>query len=274
MKEVYYLVVPEGVNPVKPYAVLSLEGDSGSNPWKGLRYLFQIRLYVSKINAPTSELDFLTTSIANSLDKQLLGDEATSSRVAFYQGQVGTDIVDDERDTIQRNLQLSVLSPKPLAELTPITSDPWLTALAAWTRQALEADWSVYGGNWPPEPKTPSILWRITEMDATPRGSSAYELQKKATAFIQAKDSNQEHVALLQLVEGLAAAVKIPIGAGDRKFVRVITPQVNTRTNASADGYAATGEGPLTVTLSRRVTSLADEAAPPLMQFVHYESHI
>lgn len=272
MKEVYYLAAPDGVNTVKPYAVLSLEGDSGGNPWKGLRYLFQIRLYVSMIDAPTSELDSLTTSIANALDKQLLEDEVTSSCVALFQGQIGIDIIDDQRDTVQRNLQLSVLSPKPLAEVVPITSDPWLTALTAWTQQALGADWSVYSGNWPPEPKTNSILWRITEMNATPRGSSAYELQKKATAFIQAKDSTQKHAALMQLVESLAAAVKIPIGADDRKFARVITPQVNTRT--SADGYAATGEGPLTVTLSRRVSSLAEEAAAPLMQFVHYESHI
>ncbi len=132
----------------------------------------------------------------------------------------------------------------------------------------------MYSGNWPSQPQAPVILWRITEMNATPRGSSAYELQKKATAFVQAKDSNQEHAALMQLVEGLAAAAKIPIGADYRKFVRVINPQVNTRTNANADGYAATGEGPLTVILSRRVTSLAEGTAEPLMQFVHYESHI
>ncbi len=271
LKAVYFPSAPTDTSLGKPYVVLSYEADSGGSPWKGWRHPLRVSLYARRSD-PTLELDTLTASATEVLDKRLLEEETPGEGIALFYGGDGPDTVDEERDAIVRTLHLSLFSPRPLVIETPITSDPWLTALSVWTRQALGADWSVYGGNWPPNSQTPSILWRITEMNATPRGSSAYELQKKATAFIQAPDSNQEHAALMQLVEGLAAAVKIPIGEDDRKFARVTGPQVNTRT--TVDGYSATGEGPLTVILSRRVTSLVEEAAAPLMQFVHYESHI
>lgn len=272
LKEVYILSKKTpGSNPAMPYAALSQEADSGGSPWKGWRYPFHIRLYAPKDPDPTRELDALTASVTGALDKQLLGDETAGNWVVFSEGQAGPDTLDEENTAVVRLLSFASLSPRPLAGETLVISDPWLTALVAWTQQKLGANWSVYSGNWPSIPTVPSILWRITETTASPRGLSSYELQKKATAYIQAKDSDEEHTAFMQLVEGLGAAAKIPLGADERTFVRVNGPQVNTK--SLADGYAATGEGPLTVALSRRVTLLTEDPAP-LMQFVHYESHI
>ncbi|MEF2964920.1 hypothetical protein V3851_03680 [Paenibacillus sp. M1] len=261
------------MNLAKPYAVLAHEADSAGSPWKGLRHLIQIRLYASRAPGTTTELDSLTESITGVLDKQLLADESIGNWITFFEDQSGSDIVDEERDAITRNLQFAVLSPRPLTEEVQVTSDPWLSMLVSWTQNTLGADWSVYSGNWPAKAFAPSILWRITEMNVVPSGPLHYEVRKRLTAFIQAQDANQEHAVLLQLVEALGSAVKIPLAADERKFVRVVSPEVSTKTKAT--GYEATEEGPLTVSLSRRTAAskLAEEGAP-LMQFVHYESHL
>ncbi|WP_334077367.1 hypothetical protein [Paenibacillus sanfengchensis] len=278
LREVYFHSPPAGADAPKPYAVLAAGNDSGeshgSGLWKGFRHLMNIDLYVSQASPAQSQssdpLQTLTAALNAALDKQMLEDDAIGKFALLSLGPAGPDRVDEERQAAVRTLHYALVSPKPLAGQTPVVSDPWLTALADWTQKRLGRAWSVHTGNWPIGAGSPAILWRVVEMSAVPQGTKVFEVRKRVTAFFHAADADQEHAALLQLLEGLGSAAKIPLVAEERTYVKVSEAQVNTKT--VADGYSATGEGPLSVTLSRRVTQASADA--PLMQHVYYQSHI
>ncbi|GIO87981.1 hypothetical protein J25TS5_49130 [Paenibacillus faecis] len=278
LREVYFHAPPAGAETLKPYAVLAAGKDSGESPgsglWKGFRHLMNIEMYVSQASpaqSPSSDsLLKLTAALNEALDKQLLEDDTIGRFALLSLGPSGTDRVDEERQAAVRTLQYALVSPQPLTEPTPIVSDPWLIALADWTQKRLGREWSVYTGNWPVGAGSPAILWRVVEMSAVPQGTKAVEVRKRASAFFRAADADQEHAALLRLLEGLGASAKLPLAAEEKTYMRATGVQVNTKT--VADGYSPSGEGPLSVTLSRRVSEAPADA--PLMQFVYYQSHI
>lgn len=278
LREVYLHAPPAGAEAPKPYAVLAAGKDSGESPgsglWKGFRHLMNIEMYVSQASpaqSPSSDpLQALTSALNEALDKQLLEDDAIGRFTLLFLGPSGPDRMDEERQAAVRTLQYALVSPQPLTEPTPIVSDPWLIALADWTQKRLGREWSVYTGNWPVGAGSPAILWRVVEMSAVPQGTKAVEVRKRASAFFRAADADQEHAALLRLLEGLGASAKLPLAAEEKTYMRATGVQVNTKT--VADGYSPSGEGPLSVTLSRRVSEASSDA--PLMQFVYYQSHI
>ncbi|GAA0389417.1 hypothetical protein [Paenibacillus motobuensis] len=270
LKAVYHVSEQVEVSNAKPYVILASSTDSGGSPWKGLRYPIEVILYVDK--ASPEQLNTTAESIKKTLNNQLLEDEATNKWLTFYPQQSTYDVVDDEKQAIKRTLNFSAVIPRPLTVESPVTSDGWLSAIVAWTQDLLGKEWSIYSGVWPLQPSVPAVMWRVSEMDITPKGTSSFEIQKRLTAFIQGVDSNQEHAALLQLLEALGTSTRLPMDEADRRYLNVSEPKVNTK--VTADGYTNQGEGPLTVTLSGRTNRQPAGTEGPLMQFVHYESNL
>lgn len=158
------------------------------------------------------------------------------------------------------------MTPTPVP--APITSDPWMTGLAEWSLAALGPEWKAYSGMWPPEAAAPAVTWRMIGMDVRALGPSSYEVQKRMTAFILAEDADREHAAMLRLLEAFGTAVKIPLDAAAKQYLRVADPKISVPPEGAAG--SETVQGPLTVTLIRRTSKPAAEA--PLMRSVVYQS--
>ncbi|WP_068782247.1 hypothetical protein [Paenibacillus sp. GM2] len=270
LKAVYNVSEQAEISSAKPYVILSPITDSGGSPWTGWRYPIEVSLHVDKVSP--QQLNSIAESITESLNNQLLEDELTDKWLMLYPQQSVKDIIDEERQTIKRTMSFTVISPRRLTVESPITNDDWLTSIATWTQDLLGKEWFVYSGAWPLQSAVPAVMWRVSEMDITPKGTSSFEIQKRLTAFIQGVDSNQEHNALLQLLEALGTSSRLPMNEADRRYLTVSGPKVNTK--VTADGYTNQGEGLLTVTLSGRTSRQPAGTEGPLMQFVHYESNL
>lgn len=270
LKAVFHASEQVEASSTKPYVILSPSIDSGGSPWTGLRYPIEISLYVDKI-AP-EQLNSTAESITTALNNQLLEDELTNKWLTLYSQPSVADIIDEERQAIKRTMSFVVISPRPLTLDSQITNDDWMNAITAWTRDLLGQEWSVYRGAWPLHPSVNAVMWRVSEMAIVPKGTASFEIQKRLTAFIQGVDSNQEHAALLRLLEALGTLTRLPMDLSDRRYLTVSEPKVNTK--VTADGYTNQGEGPLTVTLSGRTSRQPTNTEGPLMQFVHYESNL
>lgn len=155
-----------------------------------------------------------------------------------------------------------------IPESAPIRSDPWMTELAHWSLSALGPEWKAYCGTWPPDVAAPAVMWRMIGMDVRPLGPTSYEVQKRMTAFLQAEDAEQEHSAVLRLLEALGTAVKIPLDPTAKRYLRIADPKMSVQPEGTAESTSA--QGPLTVTLIRRMSKSIAEA--PLMQSVFYQS--
>lgn len=156
------------------------------------------------------------------------------------------------------------LAPEPV----PITNDPWMTELARWSLAVLGPEWKVYSGMWPADAAAPALMWRMISMDVRALGPSSYEVQKRMTAFILAEDADREHAAVLRLLEALGAAVKIPLDAAAKRYLRVADPKMSLLPEGTAESSPV--QGPLTVTLLSRTSKPVAEA--PLMRSVFYQS--
>lgn len=153
-------------------------------------------------------------------------------------------------------------------ESVPITSDPWMTGLANWSLMVLGSEWKAYCGMWPQDVTAPGVMWRMIGMDVRALGPSSYEIQKRMTAFLLAEDANQEHAALLRLLEALGTAVKIPLDPAAKQYLRIVDPKLSLQPEETSGSPAV--QGPLTVTLLQRTSKPVVEA--PLMQSVFYQS--
>ncbi|MCM3040734.1 hypothetical protein M3201_13605 [Paenibacillus motobuensis] len=270
LKAVYNVSEQVEKSSAKPYVILSPTKDSGSSSWTGLRYPIEVSLYVDKTSP--EQLKSIAESIIETLNNQLLEDELNDKWLTLYPQQSVADAIDEGQQAIKRTMIFTAICPRPLTAESQVTSDEWLNAIAAWTRELLGQEWSIYSGAWPLQPSVPAVMWRVSEMGITPKGTSSFEIQKRLTAFIQGVDSDQEHAALLQLLEALGTSTRLPLNQADRRYLTVSEPKVNPK--VTANGYTNQGEGPLTVTLSGRTNRQPAGTEGPLMQFVHYEPNL
>ena len=88
------------------------------------------------------------------------------------------------------------------------------------------------------------------------------------TAFILAEDADREHAAVLRLLEALGTAVKIPLDAAAKRYLRIADPKMSLQPEGTAESSPV--QGPLTVTLLSRTSKPVAEA--PLMRSVFYQS--
>ncbi|MFW5436564.1 hypothetical protein [Paenibacillus apiarius] len=244
----------------KPYAVVLQGQDSDESPWAGFRRIVEVWPYVSR--STFEYVDVLTGKITAVLDKQLLTTEAGEVFSCIYLGSA-QDVVDEDWDAITRGMQFAVMALQPIDSASPITSDPWLTALGEWTQSVMGQDWTVYTGLWPLGYTRPAVMWRVTSVDVQALGKAMYEVKKRFTAHIIGADTNQEHGGVLKLVEGLGNAIKVPLDESDRRYMTVS----DLRANISADPIA---EGQITVTLRRRTARPTEDA--PVIQSVNFKS--
>lgn len=107
-------------------------------------------------------------------------------------------------------------------------------------------------------------------MDVRVLGLSTYEIEKRLTATVFADDPNEQNAAILQLIEELGAAVKIPLHTAERRFLSISEPKGNLNANVNTTG---TTDGQITVTCTRR-TGLRPLEEISLMQFVNYKSNM
>lgn len=246
-------------NSLKPYAVVLQGDDTDESAWAGFRRIVEVWPYISR--STFAKLDDLEGQIASALVSQPLVTTAGAVFTCSYLGS-GQDTVDEEWGAITRGMQFVVMALQPIGDVVPITSDPWLTALAAWTEAQLSQEWAVYKGVWPLGYTKPSVMWRVTGIDTKMVTLGSFQVTKRFTAHVLGADGNQQHAGILELMTALGSTPKIPLDLADRRYMTILEP----RANMEADALTA---GQITVTLTSRTKRPVAEG--PLMMEVNYK---
>ncbi|MBY9080998.1 hypothetical protein KIH86_07580 [Paenibacillus sp. HN-1] len=243
---------------VKPYAVVLQGDDSDESDWAGYRRILEVWPYVSRTTF--ADLDEIEKEIAAALTSQPLVTAAGEVFTCSFLGS-SQDTVDEEWDAITRGMQFAVLALQPINSTVPITSDPWLTALTAWTDSQLDQEWAVYSGVWPLGYSKPSVMWRVKEISTRLLSLGAYQVTKQFTGHVLGVDGNDQHAGVLALMTAIGAIPKIPLDPADHRYMTV----QETQANVEADALTA---GQISLTLTRRTNRPLAEG--PLMMEVGY----
>jgi hypothetical protein len=241
----------------KPYLVIRQGVDTEDTPWTGFRQILEVWPYLSQTTF--ADVDALAAKITAALGKDPLTTEAGEVFTCQYLGAAGPDLVDTEWDAITRGLRFAVLALQPVAVPETVENDPWLEALATWTKTLLGEDWEVYRNVWPLGYQRPSVMWRLTTMPIRERGRQVYEIRKRAIGHVLGRTRNEQIGGALKVVEGLGAAIKILLDQDNKRYLTIAEPAGNLE----ADGLTA---GQLSVALARLTNRPIEEA--PLMQHI------
>ncbi|WP_139787111.1 hypothetical protein [Cohnella massiliensis] len=248
----------------KPYLVLQQGWETGSGSgFPGFRKRYEVWLHEAKA-AGFDAVDRLAESVIRSLDERTMTDPDTGD--AFfcrYIGTIGRDRVDGERQTLSRILRFAVDAVQPAALAETVPDDPWLEAIAAWTRALLGGSWQVCLNEWPSSYLRPAVLWRLGGMETGPGNAAALVVRKRLVGHVAGRTDNEEREAAALLASSLKLDGKVVLSAADRRWLAVEESGIDF----GADPIA---EGQLTVALSRRVKreSFAEDA--PLMREVFF----
>jgi len=242
----------------KPYLVLRQGVDMEESPWAGFRRIIEVWPYVARTTF--QQVDDLAAKVVAALDKQLLTDAGTGEVFTCrYLGTVGQDFVDEDWDAITRGLRFAVMALQPVAVQETVASDTWVEALAAWTEVLLGSGWTVYRNRWPLGYVWPAVLWRLVDVRAMGTNRAAFEVRKLMAGHVFGATPNQETEAVLQIVQGLTQAIKIPLDPANKRYMTVAEPRGDYRVDALIRGQ-------ILVTLTRVTMRPFEEA--PLMQKV------
>ncbi|OXS53562.1 hypothetical protein B1A99_29790 [Cohnella sp. CIP 111063] len=245
----------------KPYILLIQGTESTDTDWTGITTLFECWPSAAQ-QSDFSEVDELSDLIVEALDGQALVDP--DSLVEFtcrYEGTVGPDKADADREVITRGLRFSVIGARTAQETV---QDDWLDAICDWTLDTLgDSDWQAYSGRWPANYERPSILWRWEGIE-TVAGSraSTIEVRKKAIGHVVGRTVNEQTMTAAALAQSLSEAVKIPLSLPERRYLTVLTPSVDLARDAMT-------EGQILVTFSRKIERYAEQG--PLMREVNFQ---
>ncbi|MBB6674514.1 hypothetical protein H7C19_27910 [Cohnella nanjingensis] len=249
----------------KPYLVLAQGVETEDEGWPGRRRTYKIWPYADRA-AGFAAVDALSEAIIRALDEELLTDpDSGETFTCRYQGAIGTERVDGKTDALTHGLRFRVdaVHPEGLAETVP--ADPWLQALGEWTSQTLGAPWRVYLGRWPTDYDRPAVLWRLNGVDTAPGNAAAAETRKRFVGHVLGRTDNDREAAVVRVAEQLAAAGKIALNAGERRYMTVRQQAADP----SADEWT---EGQIGLTLGRRVVRPYEEE--PLMEEVVFRRSI
>jgi hypothetical protein len=244
---------------VKPFLVVRQGAEAEDKPWCGFRRIIEVWPHVDQSQG-FAALDGLAVKINLALEQQLLITEAETAFSCVSWGAVGTDTIDPICNTLTRCLQFAVLALQPveLAETAPI--DPWLAALADWTREKLGTDWSVYCNLWPAGYRRPALMWRMTNVEAYEKGRGMFEIRKKFVGHVLGSSVSEQINGAMQVVEQLTSDIKLVLDADDKRYLTVEEPTVNYQANP-------VNKGQIAVFLSRMTKRPTEEA--PLMMAIH-----
>jgi len=245
----------------KPYILLIQGNEATDTDWTGFRLPFECWPSVSQ-QADFGEADALAEQIVAALKEQTLVDAVSGKAFTCqYDGNSGSDKVDADRDVLTRGLRFSLIGVRDAEETE---QDDWLAALCNWTLEALaDADWQAYGGKWPSNYTHPSVLWRWDGVETIANArASTVEVRKKAVGHVLGRTPNEQAMTVAALAKQLSAAVKIPLSLPDRRYLTVLSPNVDLTQDAMT-------EGQIFVTLSRKVERYIEQG--PLMREVHFQ---
>jgi len=248
----------------KPYVLLIQGPDAIDTDWTGYRTTFECWPCVST-SASFGEVDELSRQIATALDGQVLADPMSDrSFTCRYEGNSGTDKVDTDRDAITRGLKFSIIGIQNPAAPEETRQDPWLDALAAWTRDALGVnEWQAYCGSWPMNHVRPSVMWRWEGIESTANTRvSTIEVRKKAIGHVLGRTLAEQTTAAAEIAQRLTETVKIPLSVPDRRYLTISAPIVDLEQDALT-------EGQISVTLSRKIERHLEQGE--LMRAVHFQ---
>ncbi|MTV47760.1 hypothetical protein GJ688_02025 [Heliobacillus mobilis] len=138
-----------------------------------------------------------------------------------------------------------------------VTADPWLTGIADWTGHVLPG-WLVYRG-WQGNHR-PSVTWRLSQnIQVINKNRGMFEIAKQFTGLVMGNTPNEQAAAVMQLVESLGSAIKIPLDIVNRRFLTVGDITAETKSDSLTVGQVS-------LTLRRMTARPRDEV--PMMQFV------
>lgn len=247
-----------GANTQKPYIVLRQGMETEESPWAGFRRIIEIYPYISRTTF--QRVDNLVNEITKVLDKQILTDAVTGEVFTCqYLGTVGQDYVDEDWDAITRGLRFAVMALQPVAVPEMTVNDTWLEALAVWTEDLLNSEWTVYRNRWPLGYVRPAVMWRLADMQIINSSWTAFEIRKLMAGHILGSTSNQEIEAVFQIGIGLTQDIKIPLNLASKRYMTVVEPRVDYRLDALTRGQ-------ISVTLTRMIMRSFEDI--PLMQKV------
>ncbi|WP_256758692.1 hypothetical protein [Cohnella sp. WQ 127256] len=252
---------------IKPYVLLVQGADAEDTQWTGLRTSFEVWPYVSQ-TAGFADVDELANLIVTALDGQAVTDPDTNEAFTCqYEGNVGADKVDIERNALTRGLRFSVIGVQRVSELDVVQEDDWIVALSEWTKNELgSADWQVYNGKWPTDYTRPSVLWRLEGMESIASSRAAtIEVRKKAVGHVIGRTVSEQTAAIVELTQSLTSAVKIPLSLPDRRYLTVLSPIVDLEQDTMT-------EGQISVTLSRKIERHLEDS--PLMREVNFQTKL
>ncbi len=239
----------------KPYLVIRQGVDVENNPWTGFRRIVEIWPYVARTTFQS--VDSLAKKVTAALDKQLLTMDTGEVFTCLYLGTVGTDFIDEDWGAITRGLRFAVMALQPVAVPETVVNDTWVEAIANWSENLLGTGWTVYRNRWPLGYVRPAVLWRLTNFNVEGINRSGFEVKKSLVGHVLGGTPNEETQGVLQIIDGLTQAIKVPLDMESKKYMTVITPRGNFQVNALERGQ-------VTVTLTRKTKRPQEEV--PLMQ--------
>jgi len=239
----------------KPYLVIRQGIDVENNPWTGFRRIVEIWPYVDRTTFQS--VDSLAKKVTAALDKQLLTMDTGEVFTCLYLGTVGTDFIDEDWGAITRGLRFAVMALQPVAVPETVANDTWVEAIANWSENLLGTGWTVYRNRWPLGYVRPAVLWRLTNFNVEGINRSGFEVKKSLVGHVLGGTPNEETQGVLQIIDGLTQAIKVPLDMESKKYMTVVTPRGNFQVNALERGQVI-------VTLTRKIKRLQEEV--PLMQ--------
>jgi len=251
---------------VKPYVLLVQGAEEIETDWTGYRIPFEC-WPCSEPSAGYAEVDGLAARIVSELDGRTLADPVSGRTFSIrYEGNVGADKVEVDKEAISRGLKFAAIGAVGPADPDESEEDPWLSALTDWTLGSLGPEWQAYGRRWPADYVRPAVLWRWESAEAIPNPkASAIEVRKKAVGHVLGRTYAEQSGALAELIQNLSTAVKIPLDPADRRYLTVAAPTADWTRDALT-------EGQLSVTLSRKLERNADYGT--LLREVRFQSRI
>lgn len=227
-------------NTKKPFCMIQRGGDVEEIEWIG-GYRQTIEIWPLVDRTSYTVVDDFIQSIVDSLTREPITDtDDGTTYTCIYQGSGADQIVLEDFDAITRSISFSVMSTSPTGDPDHGVTDPWVEALAEWTRTVLPVPWAVYTRRLEPGYTFPFLLWRLNDVKPEVAASGLIKVTKTMTGHIMARTPSEESYAGVDIAVLLMDAMKIPLDKPLRKYMTVTSPAFNV--DAS---------GQLTVTLHR-----------------------
>lgn len=133
----------------------------------------------------------------------------------------------DSNNRFQISCELEVRNAAPVLH-------PWLEALSLHCESLLNGEWIVYRGI--PGTRRPCLAWQISGLQVLPSAGPICKVAMKCAGQLRAKDANEYVQAAVDLIEGMAARLKLPLNGELNKFVTLASPSMEIRPNDQASG--------------------------------------